>query len=40
MEKLVTHRFPLSAVNDAFETLLAGKDKDGAFVMKLMVGDY
>ncbi|KAM0788435.1 hypothetical protein ACM66B_001570 [Microbotryomycetes sp. NB124-2] len=40
VEKLVTTRYPLSQVNEAFEALLAGKDKDGNMIMKLMVGDY
>jgi L-iditol 2-dehydrogenase len=40
VEKLVTTRFPLDRVNEAFEALLAGKDKDGNMIMKLMVGDY
>lgn len=38
--RLVTTRFKLSEVNDAFECLLTGKDKSGNLIIKLMVGDY
>ncbi|KAK4702782.1 L-iditol 2-dehydrogenase, partial [Phenoliferia sp. Uapishka_3] len=39
-EKLVTHHFTLANVNEAFDTLLAGKDPQGNMVMKLMVTDF
>lgn len=40
IEKLVTHRFPLTETKVAFEALAAGKAADGKPVMKIMIGDY
>lgn len=40
VEKLVTTRFPLSKVNEAFKCLKSGVDENGKMVMKIMIGDY
>jgi L-iditol 2-dehydrogenase len=40
IDDLVTTRFKLSDINEAFETLEKGVDKEGNMVMKMMIGDY
>ncbi|SGY47270.1 BQ5605_C001g00515 [Microbotryum silenes-dioicae] len=40
VEKLVTTRHKLSDVNQAFEELINGVDKDGKMIIKMMIGDY
>lgn len=39
VDKLITHRFPLSETNRAFELLARGQDEDGNMVLKVMIGD-
>lgn len=36
-EKLITHRFPLTEANQAFELLARGQDEDGNMVLKVMI---
>jgi L-iditol 2-dehydrogenase len=38
VEKLITHRFPLSETAHAFELLAQGKDEEGKMVLKIMIG--
>ncbi len=38
IEKIITHRFPLSDSARAFELLARGRDDDGNMVLKVMVG--
>ncbi|KAI0760562.1 GroES-like protein [Fomes fomentarius] len=38
IEKIITHRFPLSDTARAFELLARGRDDDGNMVLKVMVG--
>lgn len=36
-DKLITHRFPLTETNQAFELLARGQDEDGNMVLKVMI---
>ena len=37
VEKLISHRFPLSQANRAFELMARGKDENGNMVLKVMI---
>lgn len=37
IERLITHRFPLSEAKRAFDTLARGQDDDGNMVLKVIV---
>ena len=37
IEKLISHRFPLTQANRAFELMMRGKDENGNMVLKVMI---
>ena len=37
VEKLITHRFPLSEAKNAFDLMMRGQDENGNMVLKVMV---